>query len=74
MSSIRQAAAVRAATTTERSRARAGTFVLGCRALAKVSAVEGISVSRTLDDGLRELSDADCDVRRNALAEKYGKF
>ena len=69
----KQAAIGRTATTTQRARSRAGAFVLGRRAFAKVSAVEGISVSQTLDADLRELSDADCDVRRNALAEKYGR-
>lgn len=53
--------------------ARSGTFVLGRRAFAKVSAVEGIRVSKALESQLRELESTDDSRRRDALVEMYGK-
>ena len=51
---------------------RAAAFVLGRRAFAKVSAVEGIHVSKHLEADLHELADADAELRRDVLLEKYG--
>ena len=48
-------------------------FVLGRQAFARVSAVEGISVSGALEDDLKRLQDATPERRRAALTEKYGK-
>lgn len=48
-------------------------FVLGCRAFAKVSAVEGMRTSRDLEAELLNLEDAEFVARRDALAEKYGQ-
>lgn len=48
-------------------------FVLGRAAFAKVSAVEGIEVGKTLDNDLRRLADATSAERRRVLAGKYGK-
>ncbi len=52
---------------------RTGTFTLGRRAFAKVSAVEGIRVSKALESELDELQHADGSRRRAALADKYGR-
>jgi len=49
-------------------------FVLGRRAFAKVSAVEGITASPDLEAELLVLEDAEQDARRDILAEKYGRF
>jgi hypothetical protein len=59
-------------TVTARS-ARSGRFVLGRSAFAKVSAVEGIVVSRDLRDDLRRLGSVSPAKRRTVLADKYGK-
>ena len=50
-----------------------GAFVLGRRAFAKISAVEGISLSAFLDADLRELEWASSTARRRVLAAKYAK-
>jgi hypothetical protein len=52
---------------------RASTFTLGRRAFAKVSAVEGIQISKALASELDELQHADGSRRRAALADKYGR-
>ena len=48
-------------------------FVLGRRAFAKVSAVEGIHASDDLETELLKLEDVEFDARRDVLAEKYGR-
>jgi len=55
------------------ARHAAGAFVLGRRAFAKVSAVEGITASPDLEAALLVLEDAEQDARRDVLAEKYGR-
>jgi hypothetical protein len=59
-------------TLTQRS-AKTGRFVLGRSAFTKVSAVEGIVVSRDLQEELRRLGSASPAKRRAVLADKYGK-
>jgi hypothetical protein len=60
------------ATLTHRS-AKSGRFVLGRTAFSKVSAVEGIVLSRDLHDDLHRLGSASPGKRRTVLADKYGK-
>ena len=50
-----------------------GAFVLGRRAFAKVSAVEGIALSASLDADLRALERASSMARRRILVAKYAK-
>ena len=52
---------------------KAGAFVLGRRAFAKVSAIEGIHASADLEAEFLKLEDAEFDARRDALAEKFGR-
>jgi hypothetical protein len=59
-------------TGTSRS-AKSRRFVLGSRAFGKVSAVEGIVVTRDLVAELRRLGNVTPAKRRAALAHKYGK-
>lgn len=62
------------ATRGDRARGRGpASFVLGRAAFAKVSAVEGIVASESLDDDLRQLAGASPDRRRQVLAGKYAK-
>ncbi len=53
--------------------ARSRSFVLGRRAFAKVSAVEGIHVTSDMEADFRSLDELSLVARRKALAEKYGK-
>ena len=48
-------------------------YVLGRKAFAQVSAVEGIRLSGALESDLRQLRDATPERRRATLADKYGK-
>lgn len=47
--------------------------MLGREAFAKVSKVEGVVVSRDLNDELHRLENAPHEKRRATLARKYGK-
>ena len=49
-----------------------GQFVLGARSFGSISAVEGISPSKRLQEDLRKLRGASSDKRRTVLAETYG--
>jgi hypothetical protein len=49
-----------------------GTFVLGARAFRKISAVEGIELSHSLDAELARTSELPASKRRTILSEKYG--
>ena len=49
-----------------------GPFVLGARSFGSISAVEGISPSKRLQDDLRRLRETTADKRRTELAETYG--
>jgi hypothetical protein len=51
----------------------AGTFVLGERAFEKISAVEGIKLSRGLRSDLAYVKDLPAGERRSYLSQKYGK-
>lgn len=73
MSKIKQTSAGSNTPLVSRDGAGRAAFVLGRRAFAKVSAVEGIEVPDHLATALSELADADGDDRRDALAGKYGK-
>lgn len=52
---------------------KSGQFVMGREVFAKISEVEGITVSRGLKSDLRRLSGASPEKRRAVLSEKYGK-
>ena len=73
MSKIKQTSADSNTPLVSRHGAGRTAFVLGRRAFAKVSAVEGIDVPDHLEAALSELADADGNERRDALASKYGK-
>ena len=49
-----------------------GRFVLGTARFGSISAVEGISPSKRLEEDLRKLRGASSDKRRTVLAETYG--
>lgn len=51
---------------------RSGQFVIGERGFTSISAVEGISASKTLKADLRKLKDSSSEKRRAVLAETYG--
>ena len=50
-----------------------GSFVIGRRAFARISAVEGIKTSTKLEADLRDLEQASPHDRRAVLTEKYGR-
>ena len=56
-----------------RPQSSAAAFVLGRAAFKKISAVEGIFVSKRLAVDLDELSEATGTRRRAVLAAKYGR-
>jgi hypothetical protein len=53
----------------------AGEITIGRKGFAKISAVEGIVMSKSMEMVFRELDrkNASPEVRRKALARKYGK-
>ncbi len=53
--------------------ASTGKFVLGQRAFRKISAVEGITLSKRLSADLIRASDLPAEKRRSVLSAKYGK-
>lgn len=53
--------------------ARSGQFTLGRAAFGKVSEVEGIVVSRSMQGEFKRLSAVSPEKRRSILAQKYGK-
>ena len=73
MSKVKQTSADSNTPLISRHVAGRAAFVLGRRAFAKVSSVEGIEVPDHLETALNELADADGNERRDALAGKYGK-
>ena len=50
-----------------------GRFVLGRQAFARISAVEGVVLSKSMTADLRRLEDASPAERRLVLSGKYGK-
>ena len=52
---------------------RTGKFVVGRKAFAKVSSIEGIRPSKELLDDLKRLERVPAERRREMIAEKYGK-
>jgi hypothetical protein len=55
--------------------AKSGRFILGREGFGKISAVEGLRMSKTMRDDFRTLDKqgASARVRRDTLAGKYGK-
>lgn len=53
--------------------ASSGKFLLGRVAFSRISAVEGIRVSKGLKSDLRSLDSSSYEKRRAVLAGKYGK-
>lgn len=53
--------------------AATGKFVLGRNAFTRISAVEGISVSKRMGAALSGTAGMPADKRRKALTSKYGK-
>lgn len=62
-------------TVTKRPRGPAEGYVLGRRGFAKISAIEGIEFSRTMDEDFLELERQKLspEERRRILLRKYGK-
>lgn len=62
-------------TTTKSGKRPAKSFTLGRQAFAKISEVEGIKMSRTMDAEFREFDRKGLspEERRKAIAAKYGK-
>lgn len=58
--------------TKTRSRTRSGKFVLGESAFRKISAVEGIKLSKRLSIDLAAVMDLPAEKRRSILFAKYG--
>jgi hypothetical protein len=50
-----------------------GKFLIGRDAFSRISAVEGIHVSKGLEADLRKLDGSSYEKRRSVLARKYGK-
>ena len=73
MSKVKQTSADSNTPLVSRHGAGRAAFVLGRRAFAKVSAVEGIEVPDHLETALNELTNAGDSERRDALAGRYGK-
>lgn len=52
---------------------RVGGFVLGRQAFSRISAVEGVYLSKDMQADFRRLEDVSPAARRDALSGKYGK-
>jgi hypothetical protein len=63
----------RGKTSGRRAAREAGRFAIGRSAFGKISMVEGITVSRGLEEDLRRLDRVVPERRRAVLARKYGK-
>ena len=53
--------------------AKTGKFVLGRSAFARISAVEGITVSKRMSGEFRKVEKAPPEARRTHLVDTYGK-
>ena len=62
----------RLATNAKRTTAQ-GPFVLGRKAFAQISAVEGVHLSKELAADLKRLKNVSSSERRQQLAAKYGQ-
>ena len=60
-------------TTTAKQTAAQGPFVLGRKAFARISAVEGVYLSDGMAADFRRLDHVSSSERRQALTVKYGK-